>query len=57
MQFFSHRKFSYIEGYIERVGGYEKLKLYTRKEVEKIEDQGAKDLFDELYWYKIGIDP
>lgn len=42
----------YIYEYIEKVGGYDKLKLYSREEVEAIEEQIKKDLLDTVEWYK-----
>ena len=43
---------SYIFDYIEKVGGYDKLTLYTREEVEAIEDETTQELLDAIEWYR-----
>lgn len=42
----------YIETHIEKVGGYDKLNLYTVEEVEAIEDKATEDMFKALESYK-----
>ena len=34
----------YIDGHIEKMGGFEKLNLYTKEEVEDIEDASMAEL-------------
>ena len=43
---------SYIRDYIKKVGGYDKLKLYTREEVEAIEDETTQELLNAIEWYR-----
>jgi phosphomevalonate kinase len=42
----------YINDYIDEIGGYDKLKLYTKEEVEAIEDKTNEDLLKTIEWYK-----
>jgi hypothetical protein len=43
---------SYIRDYIKKVGGYDKLTLYTREEVEAIEDETTQELLETIEWYR-----
>jgi hypothetical protein len=42
----------HIKAHIEKIGGYDKLELYTVKEVEAIEDKSKEDMFKALEDYK-----
>ena len=42
----------HINNYIEKVGGYDELKLYTVEEVETIEDKATEEMFKALEDYK-----
>ena len=42
----------HINNYIEKVGGYDKLELYTIEEVEAIEDKATEEMFKAIEDYK-----
>jgi len=39
----------YICGYIKKVGGYDKLRLYTEEQVDAIDEEDVRSLFNDLY--------
>ena len=41
----------HIESYIEKVGGYDNLELYTVEEVEAIEDETTEEMFKAIEDY------
>ena len=43
---------TYINDYINGIGGYDKLELYTEEELEEIDQEQVDDLMETLEWFK-----
>ena len=43
---------TYMNDYINQIGGFEKLDLYTEEELEKIDQEQVDDLLETLEWFR-----
>ena len=43
---------TYMNDYINEIGGFEKLELYTEEELEEIDQEQVDDLMETLEWFR-----
>ena len=43
---------TYMNDYINQIGGFEKLDLYTEEDLEKIDQEQVDELMETLEWFR-----